>query len=1227
MPKILILGDTQLDSRPSRDRLDERGRSIRFSELQETLRGVIGDASDRGCSAMIHLGDLTEERNPDSATLEAAANLFGLALALGWSTYAIAGNHDGALFELTSSSFGAFGKLNKNCHVYHAPAWADLGGCAGLFIPYLHRKSPKEVMDAAIAAAGGAKMRFVFAHYSFAGAQIGANNLIIPGDVLDSSLLRAVGAEAAYFGHIHKQQVIESVCPVIFPGSPVINDFGERDDPKGYAILDTDTGKRELFPIPQRRRWIQLDWRALYDPKRPVGKPEAFGEADLVKITGAFGPGENPRLAFDELRAAGKIPEPFFKTFFVQRAAAEAPKSAISGASGLQQATADYFAARWPEDPLRAEALEAALGAIKSSSPAAFDKRVTPTGISMTDFLSHRKATIYFVEGQALLICGENGLGKTNLIEAVLFALTGKGSKGLKMASLVRQGASKASVELFLTGEKGYYKITRTIALNSKGAATHSVEVKIKPIASTGPEWADLTDGGNKDAQAALARLIGATWTSMRAINFQFQRDPNPFISADPKERKAILAEILGLDALGRALKALNEDRLTRQRTKDTAADVLAEAERNCDPATLDLCRKKLAEYQERLPRDKAWLATEDAALEAAVSAAAAVGGERTSLQAVVDSLMAQADAGAGLRAAKAAAEEAHRKASQAAQEALQRGLDNMETAKAGAEAAFQKTRTERGASYVAAKKKAEDKLALAKDLPDLQKTHAGMDVIYRQSLAWIGKDIVPEQETKIGGLALASSKAATASVDAGLAVRQAQQVKSDAHAAYSKASEALTAKKADLEALKGQDLKTCSKCGQALDTAHAEAEIARLTAEIAADLEALAAPLIALGKADEALNAAHIAEAQARIAATEAAKALSDAEKARDAAVAAAKAKAATDLQAAKASLDAALTADQDAKDAAKTRDDILAAGEAAKAEHQKALAGWDAAIAEAKANFSQAQAKEEAEHAASMAAQDTAIAEADRRGAEARAKAEEHKKTLAGMDARLLERQAAVENQRSRQHTARTNLDTTKDGIVRVEADIAKAVEYEEKARAKKAELEAATRAWSVADMACQGIKDLPAHLIDEKLPVIADYVNAYLSDFGSPEFTIAFSTRKEDGEETLDVLVDNGAEPRLDIAAYSGGQLDRIEFCVRMALGDLAEVMRDVRLGFVMMDEPGTHLDAEKKGALIRMLVGRAADGKCPVAVVVSHDPKLMSAIPNRLMVTRDGIKEYA
>lgn len=1160
--KGLIWGDWQLESRPSSDRLDDEGRSIRFAENRQALLDTLHAAKEAGCTFMVHLGDLTEERDPDSATLTAAAEVFGLALKWGWEVHAIAGNHDGAIFSLSSSSFEALGKIHEKFHVYHKAEQVSIGGVKCMFLPYLHRQDLDQIKMWVASAAPDSdpsSSKFLFAHYAYAGVQIGAKNMILPGDHLDDSILRISGAKTAFFGHIHKQQVIEATggAKVIFPGSPYCCDFGEREDPKGYAILDLDDGKWELKQVPSMRRWLYVDWKALGTPKGRY-EPE-----DLVKITGEMGPGESPQDAFKALLASGKIKEPFFKVFEVRRAAQASKRGVVSAESGLQQALADFFAYRFPDDPLAKPALVAASDALKASSPTPYDKSIVLKEVHMVDFLSHSEAQVKFVAGEPLLVCGENGLGKTNLIEAVLFALTGQVSKGLKMASMVRQGATKASVDLLLQGEQGEYRIRRTISLSSKGAATHKVDVERM---SNGAKWVSLADGGVADTQAALGRLIGATFLSMRAINFQFQRDPNPFIGADPAERKAILAEILGLEALGRALKVLDEDRKIKMRAKDAAESVATEAAERYDAKEVARLEGELKGAEDRAPGLGKDLTAAKAVTEAAVAEAGAVGSERNTLQTVIDALDGQAG-----------------------------GADDLKKSKDDQTAAYNTSRADLIKSFRAARDRAVEKQKEADGLPAANDALAEAETENARLAGPV--DFLTELGLKanIDRLTQDSAQKAKISVDARLAEREANNRKSDAGYALDTLLNERSKLSKDLASMKSQDLKECSKCHRPIDSTEAEKHIAELEADVAAFapriLEAEAAKLEAV----EAHKTSAQAEKTTSSTAEAAAKALTDATSAADRAIDAKKAAAKAAVSDAKAKVASASTAASDAAQATKERDEHEANGAKATAAHDKAMADIDARIAEA-----------------------------EKRAVDAKAKADDARTKLTGIDARLKDKQKAVEDAKLAEKDRQDSVDACAAEIASIGAAIMSQKDNEANAFAKAAALDEAKRTWETADKACVGMKELPAHLIDEKLPVLADLVNSYLVEFGSPEFAIAFSTRKDDGKETMDVLVDNGAEPRLDVTAYSGGQLDRIEFCLRLALGDMAEAMRDVRLGFSMMDEPGTHLDEEKKGALMRLVKARAADGRCPIAVIVSHDRKMMGAFDRKLTVTRDGMR---
>ena len=100
---------------------------------------------------------------------------------------------------------------------------------------------------------------------------------------------------------------------------------------------------------------------------------------------------------------------------------------------------------------------------------------------------------------------------------------------------------------------------------------------------------------------------------------------------------------------------------------------------------------------------------------------------------------------------------------------------------------------------------------------------------------------------------------------------------------------------------------------------------------------------------------------------------------------------------------------------------------------------------------------------------------------------------------------------------------------------------------------------------------------------------------------------------------MLVDNGKPgPKLDVAAYSGGQLDRIEYGLKCALADLCRQTRGVTLGLQCFDEPTGGLNSDGKEHLIRLLYERATTYR--VTLVTSHDEELKRAFDRRVHLVR-------
>ena len=144
------------------------------------------------------------------------------------------------------------------------------------------------------------------------------------------------------------------------------------------------------------------------------------------------------------------------------------------------------------------------------------------------------------------------------------------------------------------------------------------------------------------------------------------------------------------------------------------------------------------------------------------------------------------------------------------------------------------------------------------------------------------------------------------------------------------------------------------------------------------------------------------------------------------------------------------------------------------------------------------------------------------------------------------------------------------------------------------------------------------LPIYLVDMQIPYLEQKINEYMTELGMPELVVEMVTQAGE-QETLEILINDGEEEKLDIRAYSGGQLGRVEMAVKQALCDLAEATRGIRLELLCLDEPTDGLDDAGKAALIQ-LVHRRCQERFPVTLIVSHDERLMASFDKRMDVEK-------
>lgn len=1270
--KLLITGDWQLDSQPSHDQVDQlTQRSTRFAETVDTIHGVINAGVKAGCTGMLHLGDLTENKNPRTVELEAAAELFRSGMDQGLRLWAIAGNHDGSLFRISGSSFGPLARMvGTQFKVYEEVAVDE--ELHMLAIPYIHRASLERVhglIQAALVAydAGSPKVHNLFAaaHYGIVGAGCGPKNLVLDSDYLGQAQLPTSRLDHIFAGHIHKAQQLEvGPTKAWLPGSPIMCDFGEREDRKTYIIFDTITREVTVHDVPQVRRFVVIDYKPELGLTSNGSTP--WKATDHVQLVGTYAKPDYPKATLEAGFKAGLV-RPFSLDFQVTQAKSVRAKRelTVSAEGGVRQALQAYVKEKYPNETGNpgevAPATAAVIELLEEQGRKIYCEEIWPTSVETENFMTLSNGRMEYLHGAACLVTGPNGIGKTNTFDAPYWAYTGKTSKGLGLDGVVHRNKDRAKVTVYLDGTaQGLprsYRITREVKL----AKDLSARQKLSLEQLVDGKWDSMNDGGVEQVQETINALLGGSNISLKITNFKFQRDNgddrSSFVDYKPKDRKGVISEILGHEPLRKAFKVLDGRRQASVSALNAAKSKLTGMMAAGEGAEARLATMK-AEAEEATIQAQL-LAEAVTPAEAQVTAAAAgeatARGQVQAKQAELDALPNTQAAVSGAEAALVSHNNAYTagrapraqrydalKADIAAKEGQLAGLaapDPAEITKGEAEL------TQAQAQYEALNK---DLGALAMSLNGAKatttaKTQAAQAAAAASELAEKELDCIPEcanvsEESERERLASFEGQLAELEKDvqglAGTTVKTKAELDQ-----VIKDQTVLDQEKKSLEELGVGD---CSRCGQPITAEHIAIELAENAdkrAQAQKQKDALG-NLLAEGNKQLAEAATKKALAQGYVKGiNEALQVLAiQAER-----LYAAQAKATAAMvtkKAAESEVAAATKAEKELEPKVvelspkviEAKNKVAQLGEALAAKKQAGstigrLQGELATLRKQHEDNTAAGIAEDEKHQVEVKRLQEAVGKAQVDHITNQAVADALKGQLVALNAQLDQARAAstaaavdLEGIKGKAKAAVQRCQDLEASAMTLSEQL-KAVEsskFELGMLEQRAEID--TRAAELVDPK-QG---LPVFLIDQSLGFLEDRINTYLEELGASYLRVELTTLAED-KETLAVLVDDGQPGRkLDIANYSGGQLDRLEYAIKWALSDLLRQTRGVTFGQACYDEPSGGLEADGKERMIRMMHQRVAQG-FPVTMLISHDERMIRAFDHRIEVKQGPLNE--
>ncbi len=206
------------------------------------------------------------------------------------------------------------------------------------------------------------------------------------------------------------------------------------------------------------------------------------------------------------------------------------------------------------------------------------------TSIELGDFLSHSNTKLEFQKGVTVFV-GDNGAGKSSIIDAITFGLFGQHTRKSNK-SLIKRGSNQGFAKIgFLINDKQFEAVRK---IDSKGTLTATFAEIINE------KRVELAAGERKQFEESMTqeieKTIGLDFKKLKIASIVQQGELNTIINAKPKEFKELLNTIIGIDKLdvaSESMKTINKE--FREKIRDTTG---------YDDTHIEILQRDLEKYQ-----------------------------------------------------------------------------------------------------------------------------------------------------------------------------------------------------------------------------------------------------------------------------------------------------------------------------------------------------------------------------------------------------------------------------------------------------------------------------------------------------------------------------------------------------------------------------------------------------------------------------------------------------
>jgi len=223
-----------------------------------------------------------------------------------------------------------------------------------------------------------------------------------------------------------------------------------------------------------------------------------------------------------------------------------------------------------------------------------------PVKLALKNFLSYGEDVppLDFTQFHIACLSGNNGQGKSALLDALTWAVWGEGRKASQEkkadSSLLRIGQKDMQVEFVFDLEGDRYRIIRTFSLATKSSRSG---LEFQVFNQEDSEYISLTCPTTRETQEKITKTLRIDYKTFINSAFILQGRIDEFSRKSARERKEILSEILGLsryDELANLSKSHLREINNIITTKESRLEYIYQETTN-----LDFYKEKIEELSE----------------------------------------------------------------------------------------------------------------------------------------------------------------------------------------------------------------------------------------------------------------------------------------------------------------------------------------------------------------------------------------------------------------------------------------------------------------------------------------------------------------------------------------------------------------------------------------------------------------------------------------------------